>query len=295
MKKGGEGRPRRSEPMGGRPKSQRKLSWRDWKPHEEITFRQIIDDGGDYAGVAKALGRSEIGVVLHARRTNYRLTHTKAQLTAAQIGRLLGLPDQKIVGRWITAYKWLEGKKAGKYDQIYRVTWEALLTMMQDHRTWMAWQPERITDSALKEWAEELRRGKGRWLRPSEVGKLKGVGSYTPAAWIEKGLFKRDEDVVRYGNWWFWSVAVEHFVPPIDQPKIRCGAGIHQMDDWTQLHHYGKTAWVEAGRLVEESGNAVVLRRGRLTCKVPPYIGRREGVPPEMWLSPGRHPKRGEM
>ena len=81
--------------MGGKPKHERRLSWRDWKPHEESTFRAILDDGGDFADVAVTLGRSEIGVVLYARRHKYRMTQSNAQLTAAQIGRLLGLSDQK--------------------------------------------------------------------------------------------------------------------------------------------------------------------------------------------------------
>jgi len=279
--------------MGGKKKSQRRLSWRDWKPPDDVRLREIIDSGGDYAAVAKALGRSELGVMLHAKRVGILMTKTKAQLTAIAIMRLLGLSDQKIVGRWITEYGWLEGTKAGKDDRIYRVPWEALLTFLQDRRTWMAWQPEKIVDSALREWTVELRQGEGRWLRPGEVGELKGVGPYTPAAWIDRGYFLTGDEVVKYGNWWFWSPAVERFVPPLLRARSRGGAGIHDMGDWAALHHHGKTAWVEVGRIVEERGKVVILRRGRLTAKVPPFMGRREGLPPAAWLPPGRHPKRG--
>ena len=279
--------------MGGKKKSQRRLSWRDWKPHEDVRLREIIDSGGDYAAVAEALGRSEVGVVLHAKRVGLLMTKTKAQLTATGSKRLLGLSDQKIIGRWITAYRWLEGTRAGKDNRIWRVSWEALLTFLQDRRTWMAWQPHTITDSALREWAVDLRQDEGRWLRPGEVGKLKGVGPYTPASWIAKGLFTIGDEVVKYGNWWFWSVAVEQFVPPLSRVTSRGGANLHGIGDWAALHYHGKTEWVEVGRIVEERGKVVILRRGRLTAKVPPFMGRREGLPPAAWLPPGRHPKRG--
>src|SRR6266540_6158318 len=81
----------RDQTMGGKKKSQRRLSWRDWKPPDDVRLREIIDSGGDYADVAKALGRSELGVMLHAKRVGILMTKTKAQLTAIAIMRLLGL------------------------------------------------------------------------------------------------------------------------------------------------------------------------------------------------------------
>ncbi len=43
---------------GGKPKGQRKYSWRDWRPDEDTTLKTMIDEGLDYAAIGEKLGRS---------------------------------------------------------------------------------------------------------------------------------------------------------------------------------------------------------------------------------------------
>lgn len=63
---------------------------------------------------------------------------------------------------------------------LWRVSWDDLLTWLERRETWMAWDPARIPDLALREWAAELRSGPGRWLTHTQVARQFCVDRETP-------------------------------------------------------------------------------------------------------------------
>lgn len=266
---------------GGKPKGQRQYSERDWQPYEDVILKRIIDDGGDYDAVAEAVGRTRTGVVLHARRINYRIMHTTAQLTARDVQRLLGIGDAKTVASWIEKFHWLEAKRTGK-QTIHRISWSALRTMMQNRMTWMAWSPEKITDAEFRAWAIKLRKGKSHWISAGDLARRFGVVPAVPQSWIERGDFIPGKTCFKYGNWWFWSRAVKSYVPPSLRRAKRPSQHIHEMSNWERFHHQHRTTWKVVGSLVEDSGLTVTFRRGRITSAEPilTRARRKKAIPP---------------
>jgi len=264
---------------GGKPKGQRKYSWRDWRPDEDTTLKTMIDEGFDYAAIGEKLGRSTYGVMLHAQRLGYRMTHTLAQRTATDVKNLLGSGDAKTVASWITKFGWLEAQVTGP-RRIYRVSWEALFTMLEDRLTWMGWKPETIVDLAVREWALELRNDQGYWISAGEMGRRFHVVVQAPQAWVEKRYFVPGDTAVKYGNWWFWSEAVETLVPPGRRSRRRPGVHIHELGTWNRMHYQHRTEWVTIGSLVEESGQTVTFRRGRFTFTEPIKAIRKKSSAP---------------
>lgn len=268
---------------GGKPKGERASSWRDWRPDEDTTLKTMIDEGCDYVAIGEKLGRSTYGVMLHAARIGYRMTATHAQLSATDVKNLLGIGDAKTVASWITKFQWLDAKVSGP-RRIYRISWDALFGMLENRLTWMAWKSEQITDLAVREWAIELRKDNGHWISAGAMGRRFNVVVQAPQAWVEKRYFVPGDTAVKYGNWWFWSKAVETFVPPAQRSHRRPGVHIHDLDTWERLHYQHRTEWVTIGSVVEESGLTVTFRRGRFRLTEPITARRKKPSPPAAQL-----------
>jgi excisionase family DNA binding protein len=86
---------------------------------------------------------------------------------------------------------------------------------MERPEHWMAWDAERVTGEALREWARELRRGKPRWLTPGEVAERYGVTFEAVGQWVAKGWIP----ATRYGNWWVSEADLEGWVVPCERSK----------------------------------------------------------------------------
>lgn len=193
------------------------------------------------------------------------MMHTTAQMTARDVQRL-GIGDAKTVAAWIEKFGWLEAR-SGSPKTIYRMSWPALLAMLKDPQTWMAWTPEQIADQALRDWATELRKDKGYGISAGDIARRFAVGYAAPQAWIWRGDFIPGETVVKYGNWWFWSEAVAAYTPPFKRDHRR--PGLHDFDTWDRMQHQHRTAWVKVGSLVEDNSTPVTFRRGRFMSAVP--------------------------
>ena len=85
---------------------------------------------------------------------------------------------------------------------------------------------------------------------------------------------------MKYGNWWFWSEAVETLVPPGRRSRRRPGVHIHELGTWNRMHYQHRTEWVTIGSLVEESGQTVTFRRGRFTFTEPIKAIRKKSSAP---------------
>lgn len=188
---------------------------RDWFPEEVDRLIQMIEQGYGYAAIARRLKRTPVAVVIKCKRLRCgRITTTLNTLSARDVADLLGKGCGKSATYWI-GRGMLPARNAGtKRRPLWRVQWDDLLLFLEKREHWMAWEPERITDPLLREWALDLRAGPHRWLTPGEVGKQLGVGYGAVNDWIHKGLLA----ATRYANWWVWSGDLEGFTIPGDRP-----------------------------------------------------------------------------
>lgn len=186
--------------------------WRRWSAKETDRLIGLIEQGTSYPQIAKKLKRTEVSIRLRAKRIGVRITTTKATMSARDVATQLGVRCSKTVSRWITR-GWLGARNAGTGRPLWRITWENLTAFLETPAYWIAWQPSRIPDPALREWAHELRIDEEPLLSHAPIAQRYNVGRDTVGQWIDKGWLPS----VRYGNRLIPKSALEGWVVPIDR------------------------------------------------------------------------------
>lgn len=184
-----------------------------WTREHEWKLRDLIEQGHSYTVCAKRLGRTRAAVVIKSKKMRAYVTKARTTLSAHDVAQLLGI-DRAIVARWIHAGDLVARNARSQKCPLWRITWEDLSAFLECRERWMAWKPERITDLALREWAQELRQNTGQWLTLGQVAKQLHSSHRTVSEWIrEKRL-----PAVRYGKWWVHSDSLMGFVVPANEP-----------------------------------------------------------------------------
>jgi len=194
---------------------------RRWTPDRLWRLAELIERGYSDEEIARRLGATANAVMLARKRYGLK-SRTAAAMTARAVARRLGIACSKTVTVWIER-GWLKGKQIqgrGPYDQ-WHVSEDALIAFLENPEHWPRWQPERIPDKALREWALELRAGV-RFLTTAEVAERFYVEHPTVWNWIQRGLLP----AYRHVNWMVREDDLEGFPPPGQRWKagFRCRA-----------------------------------------------------------------------
>lgn len=170
-------------------------SRRVWTRNELSELHDLIEQGWSDARLAKRFDTSVNGIQLARKRYGIP-SRTEASLNCRTIAERLGIGCGKSVAHWIHQ-GWLRGRRGQRRggNRQWYVTEDALLAFLEDPNHWHRWEPARIPDRDLREWAEELRAGV-RFLTLPEVAERYFVQPATVAQWIDKGWLP----AVRHGN-----------------------------------------------------------------------------------------------
>lgn len=188
---------------------------RYWRRAEVDLLIRLIDDGYNYDAIARRLKRTPVAVRIKAKRLSHRLLRTRSALGARGAQRLLGLACAKTVTLWIAGYG-LKARNGGKPKRpLWRIQWLDLMAWLEDPRHWMAYNPARVTEPALREHLTEIRQGQPRWLAVGEVARRYCVTVGTVHQWRVKGFLS----MTRYGNWWVRESDIEGWVQPCERSK----------------------------------------------------------------------------
>lgn len=169
----------------------------NWTADDDARIPELLERHWSYARIARKFGRTEHAVRARCELLGVSATSANGR-AVAQVAKLLGV-DSHTVGRWCDQH-WLRAYDTGcmmHRGPIRVVEHEDLLAFLEDGAHWHLWQPARIRDSALREWAEELRAGVC-YLTAAEVGDRLGLTHYRVNQLINDGKIK----AVKYGpNW----------------------------------------------------------------------------------------------
>lgn len=167
-----------------------------WDQARRFRLMTYIDAGLSNEHIGRKLGVSAQAVILARKRYGIGPTLATA-LSATSVASLMGAGCSKAVGRWIDAGL-LTGKRIRRMgpNRGWMVQRSDLYAFVEDERTWHVWEVERITDPALKRYAEKVR-GAVRFLTPGEVAERMYVVTNTVNQWIRKGYLPAR----RWGNW----------------------------------------------------------------------------------------------
>lgn len=164
-----------------------------WTPARVFRVMTLIEHGRSDQQIADRLGTSPY-MIRWLRRRHDIAPVTRTNHTCRSVGEILGV-DEKTVAAWLRR-GWLSGRRLqlrrGRSRQ-WRVTELDLYAFLDDRAHWHRWEPARITDRDLREWAETMRSGI-RFLTLTEAARIAFVQPKTVAGWI------RDKRLPAYRN-----------------------------------------------------------------------------------------------
>lgn len=156
-----------------------------WTTDDEWVVADMLAAGGTIPQIAKRLKRSTNSVKVYCSR-NVKVREIRPYSSRA-VADLLGVACSKSVTKWIER-GWLKGARSSVGAGVARrwiVTEDALMAFLSEPAHWQRWEPERITNRELREWAHETR--SERFLTQAEVAKRYSVVRATVAAWLDRG------------------------------------------------------------------------------------------------------------
>jgi excisionase family DNA binding protein len=236
----------------------------NWTRAEEFRMVGMVADHRPYREIAVALGRSDGQVRQRCAKLKASVTKANGR-TITAVARLMGV-DQKAVAWWV-AEKWLRaadtGTRMGK-GPLRIVEHDWLLRFLADERHWHLWEPERIAEPDLREWAIEQRAGV-RFLTTGEAGERLGLTHYAVNQLVRQGRIRA---VKRGPN---WLIRSDWCVYPAWLPRTR-GRALTDADRAYIARQWGKrpATWI-AKRLGLKSEISVLNAAKKLGL---PPVGR---------------------
>lgn len=182
-----------------------------WTRAEEFRLLELLEAHHHYAAIAPLLGRTEQAVRDRcAQKLGVAMTRSNGR-TVTATARLLGV-ESKTAAWWIKE-GWLGASgpvtRMGN-GQVRIVEEDDLMTFLGEENLWHLWEPARITDPALRDWATAERRGLV-FLTARQAGARIGLSFHRVNQCINRGQIKavrpggalrpRGVQRSRGGNW----------------------------------------------------------------------------------------------
>lgn len=246
-----------SERIQGHPK-------RNWTTEQLTALEWMLDKGMPDAAIGKALGRSATAVQVMRKRSRLP-SRTERNYTCRKLGSLLGV-DGKAVAWWIRN-RWLRGRQGQRRgrNRQWVVTEDALMEFLENRAYWHLWDPARLADRDLREWALEQR--SEQFLTLAEVARRFWVVESTVGSWLDRG----ELPFVRRGrgNRLVPESSLRGWVPPGQRSK----KGMVQRP-WTEF----EDAVIRRGRANGESYAAIAASMDRSPSAVASRLRRLGGA-----------------
>lgn len=232
-----------------------------WTARDLDRLDVMLEQGWADELIARKLKRTVTAINLQRKRRGMA-SRSARLMSARRVAAMLGVGCAKRVVTWITR-GYLAGKQGpmrGPHRQ-WQVTEEAVWAFIEAPDHWHRWDPERIPDRDLREWAIEVRAGV-RFLTTGQVAWRLYVTDRAVNDWIRAGLLR----AVRCGNWLVREADVEGFTPPGQRSK----AGMIQRgwtaqdDEQLRAMRDGGHVWREIGLALGRSATACANRHARL-------------------------------
>lgn len=160
-----------------------------WSAKEDELLEHCTSEGIRYGTIASKVDRSYRGVAHRAAilGTNFeRIGYSKAG-----VAKLFGIGGHKAIDHLVSigvlnAHK-LKNRPTARNS--YVIFHDDIIEFIDNERTWHWWDASKITDSGLREYAQEVRDGK-HWLTTVDLGKIFGYTSASIWLFIRNGLLR---------------------------------------------------------------------------------------------------------
>lgn len=185
-----------------------------WTRAEESRLVDGLDRHQTHAEIGRQLGRTAGAVKARAGKLRERLIKGRG-LSVTAVGQLLGIDPHGVA--WWIKQGWLPATTSkidmgrGRVRFVQRHDLEAFLA---DERFWHLVEPQRITESRLRDWATDIRGGLT-FLSTAQVGRIFGISHHAVNQLIRAGRLRAAK---RGPN---WLVRSDHCIYPVSDPKPR--------------------------------------------------------------------------
>ena len=186
----------------------------NWTAEQDMKLEEGLERGWSDERIARALGRTANAIRVRRKRLGLpSVLRQPCLYTGRQAAQLLGV-DAHLIRRFVTR-GWLKatrGPRRGSSTQ-WCVYEDDLLAFLENPAYWHCWEPQRITETGLRDWALTLPRPQ--YLTLTEVAKRYHVNVSTVTHWLDRGVLP----FVRNGNRMVDERSLEGFVPPYERPR----------------------------------------------------------------------------
>ncbi len=227
----------------------------NWTREEELRLAEMLDNHRPYAEIAAVLGRTVTAIRLRCKRRGLPALSKAGGMTINKTARLLGVPCAKTVTRWCNE-GWLRSHDVGmqlRCGRVRVVEMDDLLGFLEKPKYWHLWEPERITDSGIREWAIEMRQGV-RFLTAGEVAKRLCYSMH----WVNELIRRGKIRAVRRGNWLVRECDCRHPEPQSSKGRKRA-PGLTEAECRIVRRYWGKRPAAEITRLLGRSAHSKVV------------------------------------
>jgi excisionase family DNA binding protein len=160
-----------------------KRAFRYWIPAEEERLVELVEAHHSYKFIASKLRRTVTAIRIRLQRSLHTSLTDPENGAQSMRKTALRLGMRYEAMRSFIRHGWLVAQPG---SQVQLVEDEALLRFLENPDHWHNWDPQRITDPDLKEWAIDLRRGVA-FLSVKEAARQLMIAETTIDDWIRSG------------------------------------------------------------------------------------------------------------
>ncbi len=236
------------------------MTARRWTQAELDELDELLAQGKTDGSIARHLKRTAAAVQVRRKLEGIDCV-SKRTLSARRAAALMGRPPDTVT-HWCQR-GFIDATRSVRRgrSQQWLIAEDALMAFLQKPNYWPAWSPERITDAGLREWAMELRAGRG-LLTVGQLAKRYCVTTHTVNYWLRQGLLPS----IKFTNRYVLECDLAGFVPPYEVWP-RGGRGrVFTADEDARLFtlRAGGLTWAEIGRELGRPLTSVHRRYYRL-------------------------------
>lgn len=181
-----------------------------WTEREVARLVRLVEQGYTYGEIGQQLGRTQKAINQKMKTMAQKDRIRRATMTLRAATRLFGLVDRRALSKWVDL-GWLPARR--DTTGVWRINKEDLYRFLQNESYWFAWEPTKITDAAMRQWALAMREGKPRWLTVRDVATRYGVTIQAVQGWIGRGCLA----TTYAGRHYIHERDLIDFVPPYNR------------------------------------------------------------------------------
>jgi len=196
------------------------MSGTKWSETDLCKLETLYEAGKSMLTIAKMLGRTRNSINAQLIKSGIRTaSRDSTYLTVSEFARRMGVPVNTVL-RWAD-WKLIKIRryKVSSVRHVTRIPWNDVWAFLANEQTWMAWNPDTIIDSDMRDYAYTKRSNQSwQWLSTEAVAERLRYSKYTVRNWVRLGQIP---SILVLDHTYIDSRILDTFVAPSERVKGR--------------------------------------------------------------------------